>query len=113
MVARFEPLAAQWQAQHGLALGVGIGMCSGEAIIGNVGSSHYASYTIIGDPVNTAARLMQLAAAGEVLLSGPLYQRIRHLVPADQVKERGDVTLRGKSEAIPVYAFTERAKAHA
>jgi class 3 adenylate cyclase len=113
MVARFEPLAADWQARHGLALGVGIGVCSGEAIIGNVGSSHYASYTIIGDPVNTAARLMQLAAAGEVLLCGPLYQRVRHLVPADQVKERGDVTLRGKSEAIPVFAYTARARAHA
>jgi class 3 adenylate cyclase len=113
MVARFEPLAAQWQARHGLALGVGIGVCSGEAIIGNVGSAHYASYTIIGDPVNTAARLMQLAAAGEVLLCGPLYQRVRHLVPADQVKERGDVTLRGKSEAIPVYAYTARTRVHA
>jgi class 3 adenylate cyclase len=113
MVARFEPLAADWQARHGLALGVGIGVCSGEAIIGNVGSSHYASYTIIGDPVNTAARLMQLAAAGEVLLCGPLYERVRHLVPAEQVKERGDVTLRGKSEPIPVFAFTARARAHA
>jgi adenylate cyclase len=113
MVARFEPLAASWKARHGLELGVGIGVCGGEAIIGNVGSSHYASYTIIGDPVNTAARLMQLAAAGEVLLCGPLYQRVRHLVPADQVKERGDVTLRGKSEPIPVYAVRAGARAHA
>jgi class 3 adenylate cyclase len=36
--------------------GVGIGICMGEAIIGNVGSPHYASFTIIGNPVNTAAR---------------------------------------------------------
>jgi class 3 adenylate cyclase len=113
MVARFEPVAAGWKQKHGLELGVGIGVCSGEAIIGNVGSSHYASYTIIGDPVNTAARLMQVAAAGEVLLCGPLYQRVRHLIPADQVKERGEVTLRGKSEPIPVFAVTARARAHA
>jgi class 3 adenylate cyclase len=111
MLARFEPVAAGWQQRHGLALGVGIGLCGGEAIIGNVGSSHYASYTIIGDPVNTAARLMQLAAAGEVLLCGPLYERIRHLVPGEQVKERGDVTLRGKSEPIPVFAFRAGARA--
>ncbi|HEX9184341.1 MAG TPA: response regulator [Burkholderiales bacterium] len=113
MVARFEPLAAGWKQKHGLELGVGIGVCGGEAIIGNVGSAHYASYTIIGDPVNTAARLMQVAAAGEVLLCGPLYQRVRHLIPADQVKERGDVTLRGKSEPIPVFAVTAKARAHA
>jgi class 3 adenylate cyclase len=113
MVARFDPLAADWKTRHGLELGVGIGVCSGEAIIGNVGSSHYASYTIIGDPVNTAARLMQLAAAGEVLLCGPLYERVRHLIPAEQVKERGDVTLRGKSEPIPVFAVRAGARVHA
>jgi len=113
MVARFDPLAAEWKARHGLELGVGIGECGGEAIIGNVGSSHYASYTIIGDPVNTAARLMQLAAGGEVLLCGPLYERVRHLIPAEQVKERGDVTLRGKSEPIPVIAVRAGAGARA
>jgi adenylate cyclase len=111
MVARFGPLAAEWKTRHGLDLGVGIGVCGGEAIIGNVGSSHYASYTIIGDPVNTAARLMQLAAAGEVLLCGPLYERVRHLIPTEQVKERGDVTLRGKSESIPVFAVRAGARA--
>jgi class 3 adenylate cyclase len=104
MVARFEPVAAAWLARHGLAVGVGIGICTGEAIIGNVGSTHYANYTIIGNPVNTAARLMQMAAAGEVLVCGPVYERIRHLVPAGRVEGRGDVTLRGKAEPIPVYA---------
>jgi class 3 adenylate cyclase len=88
-------------------------MCAGEAIIGNVGSTHYASYTIIGNPVNTAARLMQMAAAGEVLVCGPLYERIRHLVPAERVATRRDVTLRGKSESIPVFAVRAGAREQA
>jgi len=104
MVERFAPVAAGWQQRHGLVLGVGVGICAGEAIIGNVGSEHYASYTIIGNPVNTAARLMQLAAAGEVLLCGPVYERIRPLLSGRAVQARGDVTLRGRSEPIPVYA---------
>jgi class 3 adenylate cyclase len=45
-----------------------------------------------------------MAAAGEVLLCGPVYERIRHLVGAHRVDGRGDVTLRGRSEPIPVYA---------
>ena len=106
MVARFGPVAAAWQERHGLSVGVGIGMCAGDAIIGNVGSTHFASYTIIGNPVNTAARLMQMAAAGEVLVCGPLYERIRHLVPAGRAQTRGDVTLRGKSGSIPVFAIS-------
>jgi adenylate cyclase len=113
MVARFEPVAASWRERHGLGVGVGIGMCAGEAIIGNVGSTHYASYTIIGNPVNTAARLMQMATAGEVLVCGPLYERIRHLVPAERVAIRSDVTLRGKSESIPVFAVRAGAREHA
>jgi len=113
MVERFAPIAADWQARHGLALGIGIGICAGDAIIGNVGSEHYANYTIIGNPVNTAARLMQLAAAGEVLLCGPVYERIRHLVTGHTVEGRGDVTLRGRSEPIPVYAVRAAARAAA
>ena len=104
MVRRFAPMAAAWRSRHRLDLGVGIGICAGDAIIGNVGSEHYASYTIIGNPVNTAARLMQMAAAGEVMLCGPVYERIRHLVTGHRVDGRGDVTLRGRSEPIPVYA---------
>ena len=68
MVSRFAPVGRQWERRFGIATGVGIGICRGEAIIGNIGSPHYMSYTIIGNPVNTAARLMQMAAANEVLV---------------------------------------------
>ena len=104
MVSRFAPVSAEWRARHGVDTGVGIGMARGEAIIGNIGSPHFMSYTIIGDTVNTAARLMQMAQADEVLLSGALYESIRPLLPADRVRTRGEVALRGKSAAIPVYS---------
>jgi len=113
MVERFAPVAVHWQERHGLVLGVGVGICAGEGIIGNVGSEHYANYTIIGNPVNTAARLMQLAAAGEVLLCGPVYERIRPLLSGHAVEARGDLTLRGRSEPIPVYAVQAAARAAA
>jgi class 3 adenylate cyclase len=63
------------------------------------------SYTVIGDTVNTAARLMQMAKASELLLSGAAYQAIRDLVPAARVESRGEVALRGKSGATPVYSI--------
>jgi len=106
MVRRFEPVSASWRERHGIVTGVGIGMCRGEAIIGNVGSPHFMSYTVIGNTVNTAARLMQLAQANEVLVSGALYESIRDLVPADRVEPRGVVALRGKSETIQVYSIS-------
>jgi class 3 adenylate cyclase len=104
MVSRFAPIAAVWRARTGFGTGVGIGICTGEAIIGNVGSPHYMSYTIIGNPVNVAARLMQIAAADEVLLCGSIYERLKGLLPRGGVEGRGDMTLRGRSEPIPVYS---------
>ena len=105
MVRRFAPVAEGWKGRTGMSTGVGIGICMGEAIIGNVGSPHYASFTIIGNPVNTAARLMQMAASNEVLVCGAVYEELRGIVPAAAVEARGDVTLRGRSVAIPVYAL--------
>jgi class 3 adenylate cyclase len=106
MVSRFSPVSAHWRARYGVATGVGIGMACGEAIIGNVGSPHFMSYTIIGDTVNTAARLMQLAQGDEVLVSGTLYRSIRSFLPRERVRSRGDVALRGKSEPIEVYSVS-------
>jgi class 3 adenylate cyclase len=104
MVSRFAPVSAEWHARFGVATGVGIGLCRGEAIIGNIGSPHFMSYTIIGDTVNTAARLMQMAQADEVLVAATLYESIRALVPPGRAQARGEVALRGKSEAVGVYS---------
>jgi class 3 adenylate cyclase len=106
MVRSFAPVLARWVKKGGISTGIGLGIASGEAIIGNIGSPHYMSYTVIGDAVNTAARLMQMAKAGEVLVSGPVYETVRGLLPARQVQPRGDVALRGKSAAIPVFAVS-------
>jgi class 3 adenylate cyclase len=105
MVAGFAPVLAGWTQGGGLPTGVGIGIASGEAIIGNIGSPHHMSYTIIGDAVNTAARLMQMARGGELLVSGTIYDSIRELVPAGSVASRGKVSLRGKTEATSVYSI--------
>jgi len=105
MIAAFAPVLSGWTQSGGIPTGVGIGIASGEAIIGNIGSPYHMSYTIIGDAVNTAARLMQMARAGELLVSGTVYDAIRELVPSATVASRGNVALRGKTEATPVYSI--------
>ena len=104
MLTQFAPVADQWEKEQGLGTGVGIGICMGEAVIGNVGSPHYMSYTIIGNPVNSAARLMQLAQPYEILICDKVYDELREIVPPEHVESRGDVTLRGRAEPIEVYS---------
>jgi class 3 adenylate cyclase len=112
MLTRFAPVAAQWEREVGLGTGVGIGICMGEAVIGNVGSPHYMSYTIIGNPVNSAARLMQLAQPYEILICDSVYEDLRNIVPKEQVESRGDVTLRGRADPIKVYCLKVPVPAH-
>jgi class 3 adenylate cyclase len=105
MISGFAPVLAGWTERGGLPTGVGIGIASGEAIIGNIGSPHHMSYTIIGDAVNTAARLMQMARGGELLVSGNVYDAIAALIPAGAAISRGNVALRGKTELTAVHSI--------
>ena len=105
MLARVGAVAAGWSARHGIATGVGIGICRGQAVIGNIGSPHYMSYTMIGNAVNAAARLMQMAQMGEALVSGDFYESVRDQIAPHRVQSFGPVALRGKAEPIPVYSI--------
>jgi len=105
MVASFAPVLTRWTRRGNMPSGIGLGIASGEAIVGNIGSPHYMSYTVIGDAINTAARLTQMASAGEALVSGAVQEAICAAVPAARLAPRGDLALRGKSEAIPVYSI--------
>ena len=104
MASSVTPVLSRWSERGGTPTGVGFGLAAGDAIIGNVGSPHYMSYTIIGDAVNVAARLVQLAQPGELLVSGPAMRAAGELAATAQA--RGKMTLRGRTEAVDVYAVT-------
>jgi class 3 adenylate cyclase len=50
-LCRFEALSREWQSNHGVQIGLCIGLSQGDAVVGNVGSPTYMSYTMIGDTV--------------------------------------------------------------
>ncbi len=78
-----------------------VGVNTGEVLAGPVGPAH--SYTVTGDTVNTAHRLVSAAGPGEVLV-GPLTRT----ATGDAViyAERGAVVLRGKHEPVPAWTAT-------
>lgn len=87
--------------QKGLVeLGTGIGIHSGTAVAGNIGSEIRKEYSVIGDTVNTAARLQGIAGGNEILISSSTYQEIKDLVHAELLPPQ---TLKGKADHIEVY----------
>jgi class 3 adenylate cyclase len=105
MLAEFEALSADWAQKYGLETGLGIGINKGEVVAGNVGSPAYMSFTIIGDAVNIASRLMQRARAGEMLLSDRVMDALRSGGFQVDAVSLPPLTLRGRSEPIALYCI--------
>jgi adenylate cyclase len=105
MLAEFDALSVEWRARHGLETGLGIGVNKGEVVAGNVGSAAYSNFTIIGDAVNIASRLMQRARAGELLLSDRVMEVLKPTQIFMQALPLPPLTLRGRTEPIGLYCI--------
>jgi class 3 adenylate cyclase len=105
MIQRFAPVAARWKKEHGLATGIGVGIEAGEVVVGNVGAPSFMSYTIIGNPVNVAARLMQQAAVNEILIGPRAALSLHAILGRSTPLERREIALKGKAEPVQVVAL--------
>lgn len=78
-------------------LAIGVGIHAGRVLAGFFGSQQRKKFTVIGDPVNVAARLSANAAGGEVLVSRELWDRVKEKFEGDR---RGAITVKGRTESI-------------
>lgn len=83
----------------GTELAYGIGVHTGEAVVGNIGSGKYMNYTAVGDTVNVAARLQAEAKAGQVLCS---LQALADAGNRFEGRPLGPVQVRGRTSPVEV-----------
>ena len=90
-------------------LKVGVGLNSGPVVAGNIGGAGRFEFGVIGDVVNTAARVEEVTRlTGDVIL---LSQATKSLLmrPWPEVVERNEVAVKGRSQPVRLYAYATRA----
>jgi PAS domain S-box-containing protein len=81
-------------------LAMGIGLNTGEAIVGNIGSEKRAKYGAVGNAITIAYRIESYTVGGQILISDSTYQRVRSLV---HVSETLELQFKGLDQLITVY----------
>jgi class 3 adenylate cyclase len=100
MMAQIEQFNRQSTVNLPTPLGLHVGLHSGMVIAGNVGSDLRMNYSVIGDTVNLAARLVEMAPRDEIYMSAETYKLISNVTIVDGP---ASVTFRGKSQPVNVY----------
>lgn len=90
----------RWRVDPGRDIQLSMGIHTGVAVAGNIGSERRMEYTVIGDAVNVAARLQGVAKGGQIVVSRDVAQRA-----ADEFacEPGGAVNLKGKSSEVEVF----------
>jgi len=93
-------IAEEWKAKGRQIFTVGMGLNTGEVVMGNLGSSDRLNYTVIGDNVNTAARLYNVAKGGQTIISETTWNEVKDLVV---VNELDPVMVKGKEKPLRIF----------
>ena len=85
------------------AIRIGIGINTGNVITGSIGSTRALQYTAIGDAMNVASRLVNVASSGEIIVSENTFKHLAGRVEATQLPP---VRVKGKADELKVYRVT-------
>lgn len=100
-VAIIQGVTKLWPAlPPAFRLNFGIGISTGDAIVGNIGTEERMDYTAVGDCVNIAERLQEVAEPGQILISHQVYERVKPFV---DVRSLQSIPMRGRQTHILAY----------
>ena len=96
----FEEIVGNNEHRALRELGLGIGINTGEAIVGNIGSEKIMDYTVIGDTANVARRLQEIAGKGQILIGHRTFDRVKAYVVTNEAMHQA---VKGREDQIVYY----------
>lgn len=103
MSEKMKELQAKWRTEGKKEVNIGIGINTGEVVVGNIGSNERMEYTAIGDNVNLTQRLESVAEKGQILISAATYEKVKHKIDAVMLDP---IKVKGKTDKVLAYSVT-------
>ncbi len=102
MFEELKKLQEKWKREGKEPLDFGVGINTGQMMVGNMGSTNRLDYTVIGDEVNLGARVEALTRDYNVriILTQSTYEKVKNLA---EVKKLGETTVKGKTQPVVIY----------
>ena len=102
MLKKVDELQEKWLLEGKPKIEIGVGINTGEAFVGNIGSEKRLEYTVIGDMVNLASRIESYNKVYKtnMLISSSTYTYVSDIVNVIRI---ADVTIRGKAKKMYIY----------
>lgn len=108
MLETLEKFNRERQVEGKFPLAVGVGLNRGSVISGNIGSAKHMDYTVIGDAVNLASRLVDHAGESQILITRSVY---KELTGSEFLcRKIESLSVKGKKDPVKIYEVLGKRK---
>ena len=103
MQQAFAGMRQRWLEERGIEIGLGVGMDRGSVVMGSIGAPSHMNFGMVGEAVNTAHRMVELAQNGQILVSEAVYASLPERLPGWTFERLPPMEIKGRSAPMQVF----------